>query len=133
MHVGVQLLSIDRMHSTDERAPIVKRGFAKFFLGEFFLLSTADMCLHASLKLLPKARKSGSRAEESGSRGTNAKISRQGRTDRQALVKSSHDQELRVLSLLLAFVLSLDKAIGGGVGWGGRKSAGTFSPHPLGQ
>lgn len=33
--------------------------------------------------------------------------------DRQALFKSSHDQELRVLLLLLAFVLSLDKAMGG--------------------
>lgn len=87
------------------------------------------MFFHTSLKFLPKAQKSGSLAEENASRGTNAEISRQGRTDRQALFKSSHDQELRVLSLLLAFVPSLDKAMGGKR----RKSAGTFSPHPLGQ
>lgn len=58
------------------------------------------------------------------------KLSRQGRTDRHGLIQIKAVKEPRVLSLLLAFVLSLDKAVGGGKR---RKSAGTFSPHPLGQ
>lgn len=57
-----------------------------------------------SLQSFKKKKKSGSLSEENDSRGTNAEISRQGKTDRQALFKSSHDRELRVLCL--------DKAVG---------------------
>lgn len=41
------------------------------------------------------------------------KLSRQGRTDRHGLIQIKAVKEPRVLSLLLAFVLSLDKAVGG--------------------